>query len=106
VTMINRWFSVRLGLALGIASAGIGVGIMAVVPAVQFMIGSLGWRTAYVALAGFVLLGLLPVGLIVLRGRPEDLGQVPDGIAPERQPEVAIRPWLCARRSSRSTRGL
>ncbi|RPI41369.1 MAG: MFS transporter [Betaproteobacteria bacterium] len=83
VTIINRWFSVRLGLALGIASAGIGVGIMAVVPAVQLMIGSLGWRTAYVALAGFVFLGLLPVGLIVLRGRPEDLGQVPDGIEPE-----------------------
>ena len=80
VTIINRWFSVRLGLALGIASAGIGVGIMAVVPAVQLAISSFGWRQAFAALAVFVLAGLVPIGLFVLRGRPEDLGQTPDGI--------------------------
>jgi sugar phosphate permease len=80
VIMISRWFSVRLGFALGIASAGIGVGIMVVVPVVQFLISSLGWRTAYVWLAGIVFLGLLPVGVIVLRGRPEDLGQKADGV--------------------------
>jgi sugar phosphate permease len=79
VTMINRWFSMRLGFALGIASAGIGVGIMLVVPFAQFLITSLGWRMAYVVLAGIVFLGLAPVGLIVLRGRPEELGQRIDG---------------------------
>ncbi len=79
VTMVNRWFSARLGLALGIASAGIGVGIMVVVPLVQVLIGNFGWRTAYVSLAGIVFLGLVPVGLTVLRGRPEDLGQQMDG---------------------------
>jgi sugar phosphate permease len=81
VTMINRWFSVRLGFALGIASAGIGVGIMVVVPVVQFLISSFGWRTAFMWLAAMVFLGLVPVGLIVLRGRPEDLGQKVDGDA-------------------------
>ena len=79
VTMINRWFSARLGLALGIASGGIGVGIMVVVPVVQILISNFGWRAAFVALAGMVFFGLLPVGLIVLRGRPEDLGQQVDG---------------------------
>lgn len=79
VTMISRWFSVRLGLALGIGSAGIGVGIMVVVPLVQILISNLGWRSAYISLAGIVFVGLLPVGLIVLRGRPEDLGQKVDG---------------------------
>ncbi len=79
VTMINRWFSVRLGFALGIASAGIGVGIMLVVPLTQVLISGLGWRAAFIALAGIVFLGLLPVGLIMLRGRPEDLGQQVDG---------------------------
>jgi len=79
VTMISRWFSVRLGVALGVASAGIGVGIMVVVPLVQILISNFGWRTAYFWLAGIVFLGLLPVGLIVLRGRPEDLGQKVDG---------------------------
>jgi len=81
--MVSQWFSVRLGLALGIASGGIGVGIMALVPLVQFLISSLGWRAAYIALAGIVFFGLVPIGLFVLRGRPEDLGQTPDGVAPE-----------------------
>ena len=80
VTMVNRWFSARLGLALGIASAGIGVGIMAIVPSVQFMIGSVGWRTAFVVLSAFVLCGLVPLGLFVLRGRPEDMSQTRDGV--------------------------
>ena len=93
VTMINLWFSMRLGLALGIASGGIGVGIMIVVPLVQVLISSLGWRTAYVALAGIVLVGLLPVGLIILRGRPEELGQKVDGGGPlDADPQQAGKP--------------
>lgn len=79
VIVISRWFSVRLGFALGIASGGIGVGIMVVVPLVQLLISSFGWRAAYVSLAGIVLFGLLPVSLLLLRGRPEDLGQTVDG---------------------------
>ncbi|MCC6990415.1 MAG: MFS transporter [Acidobacteria bacterium] len=102
VTMINRWFSVRLGFALGIASAGIGIGIMLVVPLVQILITHLGWRTAFVWLAGIVLAGLVPVGLLVLRGRPEDLGQRVDGGSTEaarerrvarREIEVVDRAW-------------
>jgi sugar phosphate permease len=81
VTMVNRWFSTRLGLALGIASAGIGVGIMLIVPLVQILITSIGWRAAYSSLAGIVFIGLLPLGLIVIRGRPEDLGQQIDGVS-------------------------
>jgi MFS family permease len=79
VTMINRWFSARMGFALGIASAGIGVGIMVIVPLVQFLISTLGWREAFICLAGIAFAGLLPVGLLILRGRPEDLGQQVDG---------------------------
>jgi len=82
VTMLNRWFSTRLGFALGIASAGIGVGIMLVVPAVQLIINGYGWRAAFVALAVMVFIGLLPVGLLLLKGRPEDLGQSQDGVRP------------------------
>lgn len=96
VTMISRWFSVRLGLVLGIASAGIGLGIMIVVPLVQILIGSFGWRAAFSALAGMVFIGLLPVGLIVLRGRPEDLGQQVDGIR-----SAALPPARAGRRPAR-----
>ena len=80
VTMVNRWFSARLGLALGIASSGIGAGIMVVVPLVQILINNFGWRLAFVWVAAIVFLGLLLMGLIVLRGQPEDLGQQVDGV--------------------------
>ncbi|MFH1603083.1 MAG: MFS transporter, partial [Pseudomonadota bacterium] len=80
VTMVNRWFAARLGLALGIASAGIGAGIMVVVPLVQILIINFGWRSAFIWHAGLVFSGLVLVGLFVLRGRPEDLGQQVDGV--------------------------
>ena len=80
VTMVNRWFAARLGLALGIASSGIGVGIMVIVPLVQILINNFGWRLAFIWVAAIVFLGLLLMGLFVLRGQPEDLGQQVDGV--------------------------
>ena len=91
VTMINRWFSSRLGLALGIASGGIGVGIMVVVPLVQLLIDTHGWRAAFVWLGVIAFAGLAPVGLLVLRGRPEDLGQWIDGTAGAAQGADRVR---------------
>lgn len=82
VTMINRWFRSRLGIVLGIASGGIGMGIFVVVPAVQAIIQGIGWRAAYVTLGVVVLLGLVSIGLMLFRGGPEDLGQQIDGRAP------------------------
>ena len=79
VTMLNRWFSARLGLALGLSSGGIGIGILAGVPSVQSIIAGAGWRAAFAVLALLVLIGLVPTGLLLLRGRPEELGQRKDG---------------------------
>ena len=79
VTMVNRWFSARLGLALGIASAGIGVGILVMVPLTQVLISAVGWTTTFVALAAVIFAGVAPIALFVLRGRPEDLGLLRDG---------------------------
>lgn len=80
VAMVNRWFAARLGLALGIASSGIATGIMVFVPLVQILINSVGWRLSFIWVAVIVFLGLALVGLIVLRGQPEDLGQQLDGV--------------------------
>jgi MFS family permease len=51
VVLIRGWFPHRVGTAIGIASAGIGVGIFALVPFTQLLIDSVGWRWALRVLA-------------------------------------------------------
>jgi MFS family permease len=78
-TLLGRWFSRRLGLAVGIGGAGIGLGTFFAAPPVQFTIDAYGWRAAYVVLAVVLALGPQPLALL-LRARPEALGVGRDGV--------------------------
>ncbi len=75
---LPSWFVRRRGLAMSLAFAGVGVGSIILLPAVQTIIGRAGWRTACVVLGLLVLTVLAPLNLLVRR-RPEDLGLAPDG---------------------------
>jgi MFS family permease len=46
---ITAWFDKERGLALGIATSGVGLGTFLVPMMAQLFISALGWRTAYVA---------------------------------------------------------
>jgi MFS family permease len=74
------WFVRRRGLATGIAFAGVGVGSIVLLPAIQLVIESAGWRTACWSMGLLVLVVLAPINLL-LRKRPEELGLQPDGDA-------------------------
>lgn len=51
--------------------------------AIYFLISLFGWRGAYLALAGFVALTILPVAALLFRDRPEKYGLSPDaGLEP------------------------
>jgi len=79
---VQPWFRKRLGLAAGIASAGIGAGTLVTPYASVALIEALGWRGAFVALGGFVLVvGLLAAAL--LENDPARRGLHPDGAAGE-----------------------
>lgn len=79
---VQPWFRKRLGLAAGIASAGIGMGTL-VTPYVSVaLIDALGWRGAFAALGGFVLVvGVAAAAL--LENDPARRGLHPDGAAGE-----------------------
>ena len=77
---LPNWFVRRRGLATGIAFAGVGVGSIVLLPAVQIVIETAGWRTACWTMGLLVLVVLAPVNLL-LRKRPEDMGLQPDGDA-------------------------
>src|SRR5205085_7222280 len=76
---LTRWFVRRRGLALSIAFSGVGVGSVTLLPWMQGLIEQAGWRIACAWLGILVLALLGPVNLLLKR-RPEDIGQAPDGL--------------------------
>lgn len=46
---ITAWFDKERGLALGIATCGVGLGTFAIPAMAQFFVSSFGWRTGYIA---------------------------------------------------------
>jgi predicted MFS family arabinose efflux permease len=77
--VISHWFIKKRGMAIGIAMAGMGLGILLVVPLSQTVVLHAGWRWAYLALAAMSLIGIIPPTLLFQRERPEDMGLLPDG---------------------------
>lgn len=76
---LPRWFERQRGLAMGIVTSGIGVGILVVVPTAEFFISHYGWRAAYLALAAMLLGLLVPTNLLFARRSPAEMGLQVDG---------------------------
>jgi MFS family permease len=78
--IISSWFNRRLGLALGIALAGVGIGGYGWSLLVQRLIDLYGWRSAYLVIAGIIACLTLPALFLLLRDTPASLGPgVPGG---------------------------
>jgi MFS family permease len=60
------WFDTNRGLALGIAIAGVGLGVIVMPQYANYMIAHFGWRTAYVALGiAIFVLAFIPVSVFM-----------------------------------------
>jgi MFS family permease len=70
ILLIRGWFPDRVGTALGIASAGIGIGITLIVPLAQCLVDLVGWRWAYRILAAVVAGWVIPASLWLIRNPP------------------------------------
>ncbi|HSB69869.1 MAG TPA: MFS transporter [Candidatus Methylomirabilis sp.] len=70
--ILTRRFQEERGLAFGIASAGVGFGILVLVPLTQSLISLWGWRIAYRGLAIIASSVILPVGFFALRDGRSD----------------------------------
>jgi MFS family permease len=81
--LVSHWFNRRRGLALGLMMIGMGSGAMVMPSLTQQLIARFGWRTAYAALGGGVLLIAVPVLGAFLKEKPQDLGLSPDGAPPK-----------------------
>jgi MFS family permease len=75
--VICRWFDRERGMALGIATAGVGVGVAIVPAAAGFLIVTGGWRVAYVGLAVMIMLfAFIPTLALIREPAP---GELPGG---------------------------
>ena len=85
---LANWFAKRRGLAMGLGQIGGGLsftyGLFA-----EFVISQLGWRYAYLVLAGILVAALLPLFLFFFYYRPEDKGMKAFGAT-----EISVRSEL------------
>jgi MFS family permease len=90
--VVANWFDRDRGLALGLSSAGIGVGAFIVPSLTQFVIQQFGWRQAYATLGCLSLLIAAPIVGLFLKGTPQEVGLLPDGADETRDHTVAKLP--------------
>ena len=79
MTVIPRWFDKKRGLALGIATSGLGLGPVVVSPFAAYLISNLGWRNSYIVMGVIVLIVVMSAARL-LRKDPSDIGVLPDGV--------------------------
>jgi MFS family permease len=94
--VVARWFNKRRGTALSLLGSASMTGMSLLVPLVTWLILTGGWRTAYVAIAGLVLVAILPVALWVIRESPEQMGLTPDGVPLDAKTAAASRERVTA----------
>lgn len=69
--LTSRWFTIRRGLALGIVSCGISIGIMCISPLSAWFVNNLGWQTSYFILALIAFFTMTPVAFLLKKAPSE-----------------------------------
>lgn len=73
-TLINNWFVEKRGFVTGIAYAGSGISAAIATPIVTEVVAGSGWRAGY-RLLGISAAVLFALALLLIRFKPEDIGQ-------------------------------
>ena len=77
--LIARWFVRRRAAALSVLTSGGSAGAALLVMFVASLIQFTSWRVALLAIVGMLVILVLPLVVIVIRNRPEQMGLEPDG---------------------------
>lgn len=71
--VLSNWFEKRRGLAFGLTFAGANLGAVCIPPIVSQIVSRLGWRTSFLAIAGWATLIGIPDLLLLVRTRPSKI---------------------------------
>jgi MFS family permease len=98
----NRWFVRHRGLVIGVFSAASSTGQLVFLPVIAYLADGPGWRWAAGLVAAFAL-ALVPLVLLLLRDRPEDVGTTAYGAPPGAPPAPAVTAASGAARTALTT---
>jgi len=79
MSTVSRWFDKKKGLALSLASLGVGLGPLFMAPFATYLISNFGWRTAYFVMGLIAWLVVIPLSRLLKRD-PYEIGALPDGV--------------------------
>ena len=86
MTLLNQWFIRRRSTAMAIAMTGMGLGALILVPAIAWAVDPdqdrFGWRWTAGVLGIVILVSALVIPRLI-RNRPQDYNQLPDGEQPD-----------------------
>ena len=83
LALVGKWFTRRLGLAMGVYALVMSIGFMAAFPLVGAAVLANGWRPAWAAVGLALMAVLAPLSWVFVRSTPEGLGLAVDGGAAE-----------------------
>ena len=77
-SIIIKWFNSKRGLAIGLATSGVGLGTVMMAPFAAYLIATFGWRMSYLVMGMIAWLFIIPTAML-LRKEPGEMGLIPYG---------------------------
>lgn len=94
VTLVNRWFHEKRGIAMGFIMSGQGMGPFLFSPFATYLIVTYNWETAFFVIGVIMAIGLV-LACLFIRNTPEEMGLHPLG-APFQPHAAGSRPVAAA----------
>jgi MFS family permease len=86
--LVSNWFVKKRGMALGILLTGTSFGGFIIPQISNPLIERFGWRTAMIFVSLVIWVILLPAVIFLVKNRPSDVGNFPDGDEPDIREEI------------------
>lgn len=95
--VVNRWFTTNRGFVMGLLTASTATGTLIFLPGLAAIAQAGGWRPVVLTVAAGAAL-LVPLVLLLMPERPQDIGLVPYGADPAHPPAEVRRenPFMAA----------
>ncbi|HZK81545.1 MAG TPA: MFS transporter [Humisphaera sp.] len=80
LTLVGKWFSRRLSIAMGVYSVMMGIGFTAAIIGLGQVLAANDWRHVWWWMGWVLLAGLAPLAWLLVRRSPESIGLSVDGV--------------------------